>query len=120
MMKEDERFILSLDKIPSFEELLLQMKIAPVGFGSIVLGYIYKNIFSSSLDLKEQYFKYYSVEYHTFEEFIFKKVGIKASSSELARKHVLLIDWFMSLLDPSYEGNFLNTVINQLEVYREN
>lgn len=119
MKEKDKELVLSLDRIPSFEEFLNQMKVASTGFGAVILNYIYKNLFYHSIDLSEEYIKYYSVEYVTIDDYLLKKVGLQIPSSELRRRHILRIERLSSLIDPAYEENFLEMFLQKLEVYRE-
>ena len=114
MRDMDKVFVLSLDTIPSLDELLHKMKVAPNGFGAVIVQYIYDNLFATSIDLKEEYKKYYSVEYSNFESFVVNKVGMNIDSSQLYKEHVLLIDWFMSLIDSRFEDNYLDLVLKTI------
>lgn len=120
MRKKNNSLLLHLDSIPTFEEFSAQMKVSPNGFGSIVLRYVYRNIFIDSDDLLEEYNKYYSVEYQTFYAFLSKKIGVEIAATEIEAKHILRVDPWFTLLDPIYDNNFLEMIIGHLGVHREN
>jgi hypothetical protein len=119
MKEKDKELVVSLDRIPNFEEFLNQMKVAPTGFGAVILKYIYKNLFFHSIDHKEEYVKYYSIEYDTIDDYLLKKVGLEITTAESSRRHILRIERLSSLIDPAYEDNFLEMFLHKLEVYRE-
>lgn len=66
-------FIIFADSIKDKEQFLEDAKLAEGSYAAKIFGGVYDNITKYSIDLKDEYSKYYQVEYSDFETFLRKK-----------------------------------------------
>jgi len=110
----DKKIILSLNKAPEFEEFLSVIKVTKGTYAAGILWGIYRNIFVYSSELRSEYKRYYSVEYTSFEEYLFKKVGIQVKDLKFDLKYVFLFKPSHLLIDEMFDDNYLDDVLNVL------
>jgi hypothetical protein len=121
-MKRDES-VLSVDYIPSTNEFLGGLGIKPKGLGSQLFKSVYEQFFVWSVDLRQEYEKYYCVEYQSFRHYLEVAHEIYLDPKELEKKHILEIGSLSGVVDQMYDSNSFDAVIaciKKLEASREN
>lgn len=121
-MKRDGS-VLSVNYIPSTAEFLEGLGIKPKGLGSQLFNAVYEQFFIWSVDLREEYEKYYCVEYPSLRNYLEVAHEIYLTPEELEKKHLLEIGSFSGIVDQNYDGNSLDAIIScirNLEAMHEN
>jgi hypothetical protein len=117
--KIKNKILFPQSKIISLDEFLKVMEVEPLKFAGTILTIIYKIIFIWSSDLKYEYLNYYSIEYDSFEKYLFWVIGIDLKELEnlnYEKKHLFFFDEdYIQFLDSAYDPNYLDTIIETLE-----
>lgn len=83
------------------------------GFGAQLIGSVYDALFVASIDVKDEFNKYYSVEYAHFAEYLEIRYGKTLSENDLEADHIYIVTaWLPQMIDCSYEDNKLETVLH--------
>ena len=117
-----ESLVLPVNIIPTIHEFLDVLRIKPVGLGAQLFTGVYDQFFVSSVDLKDEYEKYYCVEYPSLRSYLELAHEIYLSPEELEKKHILKIKSPSGVVDQSYDDNMLSVVldcIKKLEALHE-
>lgn len=109
MNRED--LILPVNRIPSTDEFLESLRIKPKGLGAQLFKGVYEQFFVSSVDLRDEYEKYYCVEYPSLGSFLELVHEVYLGPEELEKKHILKIKTPSGVVDQAYEDNSFDAVI---------
>ncbi|WP_133244819.1 hypothetical protein [Caulobacter radicis] len=118
----EEDLILPVDRIPTTAEFLGALGIRPGGLGAQLFTEVYEQFFRWPTDLRDQYERYYCVEYPTFRQYLEFAHEIYLEPGQLEKRHILKIKSPGGVVDRAYEDNVLETVIeciNKLEACNE-
>ncbi len=74
-MKDEVKIILATSWKPNIEEFLLSLGISIGGFGDQLFSSVYDAFFESSINVKEEYDLFYSVEYRCLSDYIKIRYG---------------------------------------------
>ena len=106
--------VLAIDKIPSFEDFCNLMKVSPNSFSAGLMWKIFRAIFVFSQNQKELYNDFYSIEYNSFQEYLWKTKSIKISNDMMSKNGLYIIESEFMLLDQSYDESYLIDILNIL------
>ena len=123
MMEYDEEGILALNIKPTFEEFLEFLSIERNGLAAQLFEPVYRQFFVHSKDLKEEYNKYYSIEYSTFSDYLDLCHNTELSEEELEKEYVYKFKNNYQLTDSAYDTDYLErfiTLIKKMEEENEN
>lgn len=109
-MKEND-LILPLQRIPSAEEVFKALGIRTGGLAAQLFGRVHQQLFAWSTDLREQYDRYYCVEYPTLAAYLDMAHDIHLESDDLAKRYVFKVQSPGGVLDEAYDDNVLDAVL---------
>jgi hypothetical protein len=114
--------ILAVDHMPEIGEFLEALEVRPGGFGAQLFTEIYEQFFTGSTNLRDQYERYYCVEYSTLQTYLELAHEIHLTPEELEKRYILKIKSPSGIVDRAYDDNVLDVVIDcirKLEVSDE-
>ena|GEM_PF-1520483 len=111
--------ILPTSWVPNRKEFLSVLGVYGGGLGEQLFGDVYDALFVSSIDIKGEYEKYYSVEYATLTEYLEIRYGKFLSEEDLEPDRVFMVTWLPQVIDGDYEDNKLNTVLECIKKLEE-
>ena len=114
-MNEENETILSLNVRPSFNGFLDLLSITTKGLAAQLLDPVYKQFFVYSQDIKEEYVKYYSIEYPTLSEYIEICHNKKLPEEELDKKYIYKVENQCQLTNPAYDTDYFERIIDLLK-----
>jgi hypothetical protein len=109
---DEDDLILSVNFIPTFEQFLEALHIKSAGLGAQLFNGVYNQIFVWSTDLRDEYEKYYCVEYPQLNAYLELAHEIYLNPEELEKKHILKIKSPSGIADKAYDDNVLDIVID--------
>ncbi|WP_318470917.1 hypothetical protein [Photobacterium leiognathi] len=118
-MKDEVKIILATSWKPNIEEFLLSLGISIGGFGDQLFSSVYDAFFESSINVKEEYDLFYSVEYRCLSDYIKIRYGESLNDEELGAERIFLVTWLPQVVDDAYDENKLEIVMNVLEKLNE-
>jgi hypothetical protein len=110
-MNDEEPLILAVRRIPQMEEFLAAMGMKTNGLGAQLFSNVFRQLFSWSTDLRDQYERYYCVEYSTLQRYLELAHEIYLSPDELEKQHILKVKSPGGVIDRAYDNNVLDAVI---------
>jgi hypothetical protein len=110
-MKNEVKLIIPTSWVPNRHKFLAALGISSGGLGEQLFGAVYNALFVESIEVKGEFKKYYSVEYVNFAEYLEIRHGKSLSEDELEADSVFMVTWLPQVIDDSYEGNKLDTVL---------
>lgn len=117
-MRDETKLILPTSWEPNQDEFIAALGVSRGGLGEQLFGTVYEALFTTSIELKGEFRKYYSVEYANLAEYLEIRYGEALSEDDLEADRVFMVTWLPQSIDPMYEDNKLETVlqcINELE-----
>ena len=114
--------ILAVDHMPEIREFLEALEVRPGRFGAQLFTEIYEQFFTGSTNLRDQYERYYCVEYSTLQTYLELAHEIYLATEELEKRYILKIKSPSGIVDRAYDDNVLDVVIDcirKLEVSDE-
>lgn len=72
--KSEAGLLIIYENKPTLEECIERAGVLPDSYGADFVSRLYNYIFSNIKDLKEEYDKYYSEEYHSIKSFLYHKI----------------------------------------------
>ncbi|UXS48281.1 hypothetical protein [Agrobacterium tumefaciens] len=111
---DEETYILSVDIVPDFNEFLSALKIKNTGLGAQLFKSVYDHLFVASTDLRQEYERYYCVEYPSLGEYIECTHDVYIDDSELEKTHILKFKQDNALMNEAYDDNILETVVEAI------
>lgn len=66
----EKDLVLPMDRVPEVNELLGALKIKPTGLAARLMTNVYNQFFIWSTDLRDEYERYYCVEYSSFASYL--------------------------------------------------
>lgn len=116
-MKEAKLF-LPFPTPPSLSEFFDILSVKPDGLAAQVTKKVYDAFFVGSLDLKEEYRRYYCVEYPTLRYYLAMVHGERFEDADLERTHIFRITDLPQMVDDFQGGTYLDTVLEVLKKWR--
>lgn len=118
-MRDKVELVLPTSWEPDRQEFLVALGISRGGLGEQFFGPVYNALFVSSIELKNEFNKYYSVEYASLAEYLEIRYGKILKEEELETDRVFLVTWLPSVIDDMYEDNKLYTVLECIKKLEE-
>ncbi len=107
----EEYLVLPVNHIPGVVEFLSALGVKPAGFGAQLLTNVYEQFFIHSTDLRDLYERYYCVEYKNFQRYLELAHEIYLNPEDLEKRYILNIKSPGGVVDPAYDNNILDAVI---------
>ena len=101
---------------PNRAEFLAALKISPDGLGAQLFNTVFDAFFVDSIELRDEYRKFYYVEYPTLSEYAEIRYGEVLKDEELDADYIFLVTWLPQIVDTNYEDNKLSTVLDCVSV----
>lgn len=118
-MRDEIEFILPTSWDPNRKDFLAALGISNGGLGEHFFGTVYDAFFVASIELKDEFKKYYSVEYANLAEYLEIRYGKALSEDELEASRVFAVTWLPQVVDPAYEENKLEIVLKCITTLEE-
>lgn len=118
-MKGEIKLILPTSWEPNREKFLEALGVSRGGLGEQFFGNVYDALFVVSIEVKGEYKKYYSVEYASLAEYLEIRYGETLSEDDLDEDQVFMVTWLPQVIDPMYEDNKLDTVLECIKKLEE-
>ncbi|MDG2647475.1 hypothetical protein QTO12_07615 [Vibrio owensii] len=113
------KFIVATSWEPNLEEFLSSLGISSGGFGAQIFSSVYDAFFKFSINLTEEYERFYSVEYGCLSDYVEIRYGRKLSDEDLEAKRIFAVTRIPQVVDDDYEDNKLEVVLNSLAILSE-
>ncbi len=112
------KLILPFPKPPSLAEFFEMLSVKSQGLAAQLTERVYSDFFLGSLDLKEEYRRYYCVEYADLGDYIEMCHGEYLAEADLSQEHIFRIKHLSQMVDPSYSDNYLDSVLESLKKWK--
>ena len=110
-MNDEIELIIPTSWAPDRGQFLAALKIAPDGLGAQFFSNVFDALFVNSIELREEYRKYYGVEYSTLSDYVEIRYGTILDEEELEADYIFVITWLPQIVDSRHDDNKLNTVL---------
>lgn len=110
-MRDEIKLILPTSWVPNREQFLAALGVSRGGLGEQFFGTVYDALFVSSIEVKSEFNKYYSVEYVNLAEYLEIRYGEALSEEALEADMVFMVTWMPQVIDDIYEDNKLDAVL---------
>ena len=110
----DGLFVVAINRIPSVDEFLTHLQIRAGGLAAQLFISVYEQLFAHSRDLRDEFNRYYCVEYPTLAEYLELAHELELEPAELEKAHILKIKSSWGLLDESFEENIRKTILDSV------
>ena len=110
-MRNKVELVLSTSWEPDRNEFLAALGISRGGLGEQFFGTVYDALFVSSIEVKGEFKKYYSVEYSNLSEYLDIRYGVVLSEEDSEADRVFMVTWLPQVIDDMYEDNKLDTIL---------
>ncbi|XCN72223.1 MAG: hypothetical protein Q3M24_18240 [Candidatus Electrothrix aestuarii] len=119
-MRDKVKLVLPTSWEPDREEFLAALGISRGGLGEQLFGTVYNALFVASIELKDEFNKYYSVEYASLAEYLEIRYGETLSEEELETDRVFFVTWLPQVIDNDwYEDNKLDIILQCIKKLEE-
>ncbi|MCP3892033.1 MAG: hypothetical protein GY702_24660 [Desulfobulbaceae bacterium] len=118
-MSDKVELVLPTSWEPERKEFLAALGISRGGLGEQFFGNVYDALFVSSIEVKGEFKKYYSVEYANLAEYLEIRYGKSLSEEDLEADRVFLVTWLPQVIEDMYEDNKLNTILECIKKIEE-
>ncbi|GAA5107563.1 hypothetical protein GCM10023211_08820 [Orbus sasakiae] len=118
-MIDEIELILPTSWEPDRNTFLAALGVSHGGIGEQFLGSVYDALFVTSIDVKDEFKRYYSVEYTSLSEYLEIRYGETLSDEELDVNQVFVVTWLPQIVNDLYEDNKLDTVLECIKKLEE-
>jgi len=118
-MRDEIKFVLPTSWEPDRNEFLTALGVFRGGLGEQFFGTVYDALFVASIEVKDEFKKYYSVEYANLAEYLEIRYGETLSEEDLESDRVYMVTWLPQVIDDIYEDNKLDTVLECIKKLEE-
>ncbi|RZR42786.1 hypothetical protein [Vibrio vulnificus] len=118
-MKEEINLIIATNWKPNRKEFLAALGISIGGLGEQFFGAVYDSLFVASIEVRDEFKKYYSVEYASLSDYMEIRYGKTLSEKDSEADQVFLVTWLPQIIDTMYEENQLSTVLECIKSLEE-
>lgn len=115
----DDELILTTNYRPTTAEFLAALGLKPKGLGAQLFTAAYSQFFVWSTDLREEYERYYCVEYPTLETYLELAHDLELDPTDLEKKYILKIKSTSGVIDRAYEDSSLDAVLECIRKLEE-
>lgn len=124
MMNDSVDLVIAVSWKPEKNEFLSALGVNRGGLGEHFFGNVFDALFTTSINVSDEFTKYYSVEYSDLREYLEIRYGQTITDEEMDAKYIFLVKHLPQIVDSDYANNKLDTVlecVNKLnEAYNEN
>ncbi|HIF9413056.1 TPA: hypothetical protein ACX6SD_000907 [Photobacterium damselae] len=113
-MRDKVKFIVATSWEPNIEEFLSSLGISVGGLGGQIFSSVYDALFKTSINVKEEYDRFYSVEYGSLSDYVEIRYGKSLSDEDLEAERIFAVTWLPQVVDDAYEENKLEVVMDSL------
>ncbi|RDL32835.1 hypothetical protein DA099_03050 [Photobacterium damselae] len=113
-MRDEVKFIVATSWEPNIEEFLSSLGISVGGLGGQIFSSVYDALFKTSINVKEEYDRFYSVEYGSLSDYVEIRYGKSLSDEDLEAERIFAVTWLPQVVDDAYEENKLEVVMDSL------
>lgn len=110
-MKDEVKLILPTSWKPDRKDFFTALGVSHGGLGEQLFESVYDALFISSIEVKDVFHRFYSVEYAHLAEYVEIRYGEVLSDGDLEAERVFIVTWLPQVIDESYEDNKLDTVL---------
>ncbi len=118
-MRDKVKLIIPTPWEPNRNEFLTALGVSLGGLGEQFLGSVYDALFVSSIEIKSEYKKYYSVEYANLAQYLEIRYGVVLTEENLEADRVFIVTFLPQIIDRAYEDNKLDTVFKCIKKLEE-
>jgi len=118
-MRHEIKLILPTSWEPNREEFLVALGVSQGGLGEQFFGTVYDALFVASIEVKDEYKKYYCVEYASLAEYLEIQYGEALRVEDFEADRVFIVTWLPQVIDDIYEDNKLDTVLECIKKLEE-
>lgn len=118
-MRDEVKLVIPTSWKPDRNAFLAALGISHRGIGEQFFGTVYDALFIASIEVKNEFKKYYSVEYVNLAEYLEIRYGQVLNEEDLDADQIFLVTWLPQLIDDIYEDNKLDTVIECIKNLEE-
>lgn len=118
-MTDKVELILPTSWEPNRETFLIALGVSLGSLGEQLFGNVYSALFTSSIELKEEFNKYYSVEYSNLAKYLKIRYGRTLSEEDLEASRVFMVTSLPQVIDNAYDNNKLDTVLECVKKLEE-
>lgn len=110
-MRDEVKLVLPTSWKPDLKDFLSALGVTNGGLGEQLFGPVYDALFLSSIEVKDEFHRYYSVEYAHLADYVEIRYGEVLSERNLDADRIFIVTWLPQVIDKAYEVNKLDTVI---------
>lgn len=110
-MRDEVKLFISTSWEPDRNKFLAALGISRGGLGEQFFGDVYDALFIASVEVKEEFKKYYSVEYANLLDYVQIRYGIALSEEDLEGDRIFFVTWLPQIIDDAYHDNKLCAVL---------
>lgn len=118
-MRDKIKLILPTSWEPNRGEFLAALGVSKGGLGEQLFGPVYAALFGTSIEVKGEFKKYYSVEYANLAEYLEIRYGEVLSEEDLEADRIFMVTWLPQMIDHVYEDNKLDIVLGCIKKLEE-
>lgn len=118
-MRDEVMLVLPTSWEPNRNEFLVALGVSRGGLGEHFFGTVFDALFISSIEVKDEFNKFYSVEYANLAEYLEIRYGESLSEEDLESDRVYLVTWLPQVIDTAYEDNKLDAVLECIKKLEE-
>lgn len=118
-MRDEIMFVLPTSWEPNRNEFLTALGVSRGGLGEHFFGAVFDALFVASIEVKDEFKKYYSVEYANLAEYLEIRYGQTLNEVDLESVRVYMVTWLPQVIDSMYEDNKLDTVLECIKKLEE-
>ncbi|MGR7776607.1 hypothetical protein [Klebsiella aerogenes] len=119
MMRDEVKLILPTSWKPCRDAFFSKLGVSKGGLGEQLFGNVYDALFTTSVDVKDEFNRFYSVEYADLAQYVEIRYGEVLDDNEADAERVFLVTWLPQIIDDVYEDNMLNTVFECIKKLEE-
>ncbi|MCR9137609.1 MAG: hypothetical protein NXI27_16550 [Alphaproteobacteria bacterium] len=114
-MRDEIKLILPTSWEPNKEAFLAKLGVSRGRLGEHFFGKVYDAFFVHSIEIKQEFEKYYSVEYANLADYVEIVYGEILSDDDLEQDRVFFVTWLPQVVDDICGDNKLDTVLECIE-----
>lgn len=118
-MRDKIKMILPTSWEPNCGEFLKALGVSLGGLGEQLFGTVYAALFVASIEVKNEFKQYYSIEYPNLAEYLEIRYGEILNEKDLEADRIFMVTWLPQIIDQAYEDNKLDIVLECIEKLEE-
>lgn len=114
-MRGEVLLVLPTSWNPNRQTFLAQLGVSEGGLGEQLFAEIYDAFFVHSIELRQEFERYYVVEYGTPKNYAWRVHGLKLEDEDLDHDMIFLVFSLPQIVSDDYVDNQLETVLASIE-----